>query len=187
MPAPKLKRVADAVHGTIALNDLEVRVMNTQVFQRLRNVKQLGLADYVFPGASYSRLSHSLGACHATGRILDALQGNDPNITISDEDYQLYRIAGLLHDVGHYPFSHAMEEALKNHYKRFGKAAQEMGADATTEKPLNHENVGREIVSRDAELRDVLARGGITPEDLAKVFEHDEESRFANIISSDLD
>jgi HD superfamily phosphohydrolase len=80
-----------------------------------------------------------------------------------------------------------MEEALKNHYKRFGKAAQEMGADATTEKPLNHENVGREIVSRDAELRDVLARGGITPEDLAKVFEHDEESRFANIISSDLD
>jgi HD superfamily phosphohydrolase len=101
--------------------------------------------------------------------------------------YKLYRIAGLLHDVGHYPFSHAMEEALKNHYKRFGKAAQEMGADATSEKPLNHEKVGREIVSRDAELRDVLARSGITPENLGKVFEHDEESRFANIISSDLD
>ena len=66
MPPAELKRVADAVHGTIGLSDLEVQVMNTQVFQRLRNVKQLGLADYVFPGASYSRLSHSLCACHVT-------------------------------------------------------------------------------------------------------------------------
>jgi HD superfamily phosphohydrolase len=188
MSANELKRITDAVHGTIGLNDLEVQVMNTQVFQRLRNVKQLGLADYVFPGAAYSRLSHSLGACHVTGRILDALEANDSAIEISDDDYQLYRIAALLHDVGHYPFSHAMEEALKNHYKRFGKAAQvEIGTGLTTEKPLNHEKVGREIVRRDTELRDVLAGAGIEPDDLEKVFQHDDQSRLANIISSDLD
>lgn len=188
MPSTETKRVTDAVHGTIGLNDLEVQVMNTQVFQRLRNVKQLGLADYVFPGAAYSRLSHSLGACHVTGRILDALSRNDSAFEISAEDYQLYRIAALLHDVGHYPFSHAMEEALKGHYKRFGKAAQgEMGNTATANKPLNHEKVGREIVNLDTELRTVLAGAGIQPEHLEKVFEHDDESRLANIISSDLD
>lgn len=188
MSSTELKRVADAVHGTIGLNDLEVQVMNTQVFQRLRNVKQLGLADYVFPGAAYSRLSHSLGACHVTGRILEALQRNETKFEISPQNYQLYRIAALLHDIGHYPFSHAMEEGLKGHYKRFGKAAQgDIGTATTTEKPLDHEKVGREIVRLDTELREVLASGGIKPEDLEKVFEHDDESRLANIISSDLD
>ncbi len=187
MSSTEFKRIADAVHGTIGLSDLEVQVMNTQVFQRLRNVKQLGLADYVFPGATYSRLSHSLGACHITGRILDALRRHDPAFNISDQDYQLYRIAALLHDIGHYPFSHAMEEALKAYYKRFGKAADgNMGA-AATEKPLNHEKVGGEIVRRDAELGEVLSTGGIKPENLEKVFEHDDSSRLANIISSDLD
>lgn len=188
MPPAESKRVADTVHGTIGLTDLEVQVMNTQVFQRLRNVKQLGLADYVFPGAAYSRLSHSLGACHVTGRILDALSRNDSAFEITAHDYQLYRIAALLHDVGHYPFSHAMEEAIKGHYKRFGRAAQgESDTAPALEKPLNHEKVGREIVNRDAELRDVLAGAGIEPPHLEKVFEHDDESRLANIISSDLD
>jgi HD superfamily phosphohydrolase len=56
-----VKRVADPVHGTIGLTDLEVQVLDTRTFQRLRNVKQLGLASLIFPGADYSRLSHCLG------------------------------------------------------------------------------------------------------------------------------
>jgi HD superfamily phosphohydrolase len=177
-----VKRIADPVHGTIGLSDLEVRVMDTQVFQRLRNVKQLGLADYVYPGAGYSRLSHSLGACHVTGRILGALRRNDSKFPISEENYQLYRVAAQLHDIGHYPFSHAMEEALKEHYKTLRLAVQE-----GFEKPLDHEEVGREIITHDAELCEVLSKGGIEPRKLEKVFDHDKDSYLSNIISSDLD
>lgn len=76
------KRIADPVHGTIGLSALEARVISTRAFQRLRNVKQLGLAYYVFPGADYSRFSHSIGVCHITGRILSALR----ETSVSDID-----------------------------------------------------------------------------------------------------
>ena len=95
-------RITDPVHGTIELSELEVDLLSTGAFQRLRNVKQLGLAHLVFPGADYSRLSHSIGVNHVTGRILDALKSNT-DAHIADAEYELYRLAGLLHDVGHYP------------------------------------------------------------------------------------
>lgn len=187
MASYDVKRVADPVHGTIGLSDLEVQVMNTQVFQRLRNVKQLGLAHYVYPGADYSRLSHSLGACHITGRILDSLRRNDSSFSVSDADFQLYRLAGLLHDIGHYPFSHAMEEALKNHYERFAQARADHDQPATRQKPLNHEKVGRDIIRNDPELRAVLNTFRIDPDALGKVFDHNDTGFLTNIISSDLD
>src|SRR6266403_788872 len=111
MTSYDVKRVAQPVDGTIGLSDLEVQVMNTQVFQRLRNVKQLGLAHYVYPGADYSRLSLIDSVHHITDRILDSLRRNDSNFTVTDDDFQLYRLAAKLHEIGHYPFSHAMEEA----------------------------------------------------------------------------
>src|SRR5438046_9773791 len=105
------KRVADPVHGTIGLSELEAAVINTGAFQRLRNVKQLGLAHLVYPGADYSRFSHSVGACHVMGRALEALRAY-ARVTIEDDDIQLYRLAALLHDVGHYPLSHELQEAV---------------------------------------------------------------------------
>lgn len=65
-------RIADAIHGTVVLTPLEARVVGSRAFQRLRNVKQLGLAHLVYPGADYSRFPHSIGACHVAGRILEA-------------------------------------------------------------------------------------------------------------------
>ncbi len=70
------KRIADAIHGTIGLSQLEVDVLGTPVFQRLRHVKQLGLAHLVFPGADYSRFAHSVGVCHVAGRTLEAIRRN---------------------------------------------------------------------------------------------------------------
>ena len=98
----QVRRIADPVHGTIGLSELETELLSTQAFQRLRNVKQLGLAHLVFPGADYSRLSHSLGVNHVTGRILNSLVDNTGQ-EITDAEYELYRLAGLLHEIGHYP------------------------------------------------------------------------------------
>lgn len=72
------KRIADAVHGTVVLSDLEAAVISTRAYQRLRGVKHLGLASLAFPGADYSRFSHGIGTLHVTSLILQALLANVP-------------------------------------------------------------------------------------------------------------
>ncbi|WP_406624132.1 hypothetical protein [Acidovorax sp. SDU_ACID1] len=71
-----MKRITDPVHGSIQLTSLESDIVATKAFQRLHNVRQLGLAYYVFPAANYSRFSHSLGACHNASRMIDAIAVN---------------------------------------------------------------------------------------------------------------
>src|ERR1700677_238299 len=101
------KRIADPVHGTIELSKPEADVLQTPVFQRLRNIKQLGMAYLVYPGADYSRFSHSVGACHIAAEILDRLdrKGQLQFWSTADKlkNMKLLRLAALLHDVGHYP------------------------------------------------------------------------------------
>ncbi len=189
------KRISDPVHKTIGLTELEAHVISTQAFQRLRNVKQLGLANYVFPGADYSRFSHSLGVCYITGRILDAISPSNEKVT--DRDKQLYRLAGLLHDVGHYPYSHTMEESVQNHYvsdylepspsEHEGDAMPDAEEFVGGERFFLHERVGKEVLTRDSELQELLARYGYRPEEIYSVFIREQPPRFANLISSDLD
>ena len=174
------KRIADPVHDTIGLSELEARVIDTKVFQRLRNIKQLGLAYLVFPGADYSRFSHSVGVCHVTGLILDNLRRN-ANQEIPDREVQLYRLAGLLHDVGHYPFSHAMEHAISNHFSNRLTTGQE---------PIEfhkHESVSKHVLLSDTELKSVLTDSGFRPEEIYRIFNREQPPRFANLVSSDLD
>ncbi len=189
------KRVSDPVHKTIGLTELEARVISTQAFQRLRNVKQLGLANYVFPGADYSRFAHSLGVCHVTGRILEAISPSSEGV--ADRDKQLYRLAGLLHDVGHYPYSHAMEEAIQDHYasdflepissEQEGNGAPESGEFVGGERFFMHERVGKEVLTRDKEICELLDDSGYSPQEIYSVFVREEPPRFANLISADLD
>lgn len=187
------KRIADPVHGTIALSELEVDVISSRVFQRLRNIKQLGLAHLVFPGADYSRFAHSIGVCHLTGRILESLRTNS-NTEISNSEIQLYRIAALLHDVGHYPYSHATEEAVENYYGgQLLKSKVSTVENELTNQELNnprffrHEAVGQKVVTQDPELSEVLNKSGIDPEQVCSIFMRVNPPRFANLISSDLD
>lgn len=79
-------------------------------FQRLRYIKQLGLSDLVYPGAHHTRFHHALGAMHLMGRVLKTLQ--QKGIEISEAEAEAAQIAILLHDIGHGPFSHALEETL---------------------------------------------------------------------------
>src|ERR1700733_14048220 len=101
------KRVSDVIHGPIGLSEVELDLIQSPAYQRLRGIKQLGLAHYVYPSADYSRFSHSLGVSHVSCQILTALRAS--GVTSTDEEIQLFRLAPLVHGVGLYPFSHATE------------------------------------------------------------------------------
>jgi HD superfamily phosphohydrolase len=111
----------DPVHNIIPLRDdsaegrLMIRLIDTAEFQRLRRIKQLGLGLYTYQGAEHSRFTHSLGALHLMTRILDQLSDR---YQIAEQDHAAARAAALLHDVGHGPFSHAMENVLGVHHEK---------------------------------------------------------------------
>lgn len=92
-----------------------IRLIDTPEFQRLRRIKQLGLGLYTYQGAEHSRFTHSLGALHLMTRILDRLS---ESYMILPDDRLAVRAAALLHDVGHGPFSHAMERTLAVHHEQ---------------------------------------------------------------------
>jgi hypothetical protein len=105
------KILNDPIYGLITIpSELIFEIINHPFFQRLRRIKQLGLTDFVYPGALHTRFHHALGAMHLMRITLDNLRikGNE----ISDQEYEASLIAILLHDIGHGPFSHALEHSL---------------------------------------------------------------------------
>jgi HD superfamily phosphohydrolase len=88
-----------------------VRVLDTAAVQRMRYIRQLGHAFLVYPGATHSRFEHALGAYHLTRRALLALEARGELGDVAPADQRAVALAALLHDIGHYPFSHALEEA----------------------------------------------------------------------------
>lgn len=101
----------DPVYGFINIkNDLVFDIIEHPIFQRLRRIKQLGLTDFVYPGALHTRFHHAIGAMHLMTRALDNLRSKD--IEITDSEYEAAQAAILLHDIGHGPFSHALEFSL---------------------------------------------------------------------------
>ena len=116
--------VRDNVHRDIVLDDDISRLVDTRTFQRLRDIKQLATCHYVFPTATHTRFVHSLGAQHLAGVLLDHLETVDPG-RITPEDARLVRYAALLHDIGHPPFSHALENdrvfANYHHHEKWGR------------------------------------------------------------------
>jgi HD superfamily phosphohydrolase len=161
----------DPVHNIIPLRDdtaegqLMIRLIDTPEFQRLRRIKQLGLGMYTYQGAEHSRFTHSLGALHLMTRILDRLSERSQ---IDLADRAAARAAALLHDVGHGPFSHAMENVLGVHHERLTVLAV-----TSTETGL-----GKALRSYSAEL----------PERVAAIIEGTfKPAALAQLVSSQLD
>ena len=107
----KNKIINDPIYGFITIKDpLIYKLINHPYFQRLRRISQLGLTYLVYPGAYHTRFHHAIGAMHLMGRAIYTLRQKGHDIT--DEEEQGVKIAILLHDVGHGPFSHALEHTL---------------------------------------------------------------------------
>ncbi|MEW5995487.1 MAG: HD domain-containing protein, partial [Candidatus Zixiibacteriota bacterium] len=141
------KYIRDPIHGYIGVTDAEQRVIDSWPVQRLRGIKQLSIASIVYPGGDHTRFSHAIGAMHVSGQIADSLK---QSIEISNDEWQLLRLAGLLHDIGHGPFSHSFEEVLVKH------------------KGLNHEQMGKDVVKK-SELADALNEVGFSPDELIEL------------------
>jgi hypothetical protein len=101
----KEKFIRDSVYGDINLNSFEVQVMDTPQFQRIRRIKQLGLISLIYPGANHSRFEHCIGTMNLASKLAS-------HLNLSDDEIELVRISGLLHDIGHGPFSHVSEGVL---------------------------------------------------------------------------
>lgn len=156
--------IRDPIHGPIAVSPVELAIIDSQYFQRLRNIKQLGFSELTFPGASHSRFLHSIGAMHLAGLAFDAVFRQAPWLPATDRVRfrQTVRLATLCHDLGHPPLSHTSEVLLPS-----------VGALAVPhmrpEDPLahaSHEHYTLKIVL-DSDLTTVMATGceglGILP------------------------
>lgn len=112
----KSKIINDPLYGFISIqSELAFAIIEHPIFQRLRNINQLGLAHFVYPGARHSRFQHALGAYHLMGKTLERF--SNKGVDISKEEAEAARLAVLLHDIGHGPFSHSLEETLLSDLK----------------------------------------------------------------------
>ena len=158
--------IRDPLWNNIRVDDLSMRLVDTRVFQRLRYVRQLGLAYLVYPGATHSRFEHALGAHHLARTTL-ALMGERRELAgLPEEECTIVRSAALLHDVGHYPFSHALEE---------------IGA-------LHHEEVARPLIT-EGEIAEVLREriSADAPERVLALIRGESVSPLQGLISGSLD
>jgi len=108
-------KIFDSIHGYIDIDPLAKKIIDTIEFQRLRDIKQLGLCYYVFPGASHNRFEHSIGVYYLSKKYMEIL-GRE---YFNDKQFKLISIAALIHDIGHGPFSHLFDELTNsNHEER---------------------------------------------------------------------
>ena len=102
------------IHGVITLTSKMCQIIDTPEFQRLHRLRQLGATYLVYPSATHTRFEHSIGVSHLAKIMLNALRSNNPNLGITDELIELYQVAGLVHDIGHGPFSHLYDDVILN-------------------------------------------------------------------------
>ena len=137
----------DPIHGFIKLSEKEKKLIDTPVFQRLRRIRQLAMTFLVYPCAVHTRFDHSIGVMHIAGRICNRLRELNP-ARICEEDIDRVRLAALLHDVGHGPFSHVSEYLLDKY------ALDEDAGGRVREKI--HEKITVDIVCNDPQINDIL-------------------------------
>jgi HD superfamily phosphohydrolase len=192
--------IFDVMYGFIPVTEWEEQIINSPFFQRLRWIKQLSFANYIFPGAEHNRFAHVIGVMHSMDQMIRSL-----GFAVSDDElfnprsrseaamlHKSLRIAALLHDLGTFPFSHAIEHA----YMRHGNARQERkvkGGKTKAAKELsnNHEHLGAFIIKNTrykGGLTAILEEYGFDVQMISKIIKGESPYLIANqLMHSDLD
>ena len=154
--------IIDPIHDFVRTYGVEIKIIDNPIFQRLRRIRQLSGAHFTYPGAQHTRFEHSLGVMHIAGQAGQALL--EKGIINSDEIENL-RIAALLHDIGHGPFSHLFEEV------------------AQRKKKSSHEQLGRDLILK-TEIGDLISKSGFNKKSITKLAFGDSKLQFMNEIIS---
>lgn len=154
--------IIDPIHDFIRVYHTELKIIDNPIFQRLRRIRQLSGAHLTYPGAQHTRFEHSLGTMHIAGHAGLALK--EKNFMTSN-DIENLRLAGLLHDIGHGPFSHLFEEVIQQ------------------KKQISHEDFGRKLITQ-TEIGDLLNQDGFNEQLITKIAFGYSNSNFMNEIIS---
>jgi len=146
MPKNSWGEIKDPVHGYVYITEEEKQIIDSFPVQRLRRLRQLAGSEYVYPGANHTRFEHSVGVMYLAERVTE-----NPNISrrLNEDEAEMAKLAGLLHDVGHGPFSHVFEHLL-------------------IEAKKTHEDMTLWII-RNSELKDAIRTIGYSPEEIGKL------------------
>lgn len=161
-------RIRDPLYGYVRLNDLELQIIDLPIFQRLRRISQLALTKYVYPSAEHSRFVHSLGVLEAVTRILIEILHRDDGHGYSLNDIQEIRLAALLHDIGHLPFSHATENILLENGKK-------------------HEDISIKIIETYQPLKRIIEENNIRLNNIIEIIAKKDNNKKYDLISGAFD
>ena len=154
--------IIDPIHDFVRVYDNELKIIDTPIFQRLRRIRQLSGAHLIYPGAQHTRFEHSLGVMHIASMAGQVLAEKG---VVSFDDIQNLRLAGLLHDIGHGPFSHLFEEVFEEKRK------------------ISHEDLGRDIILK-TEIGEIISKNGFDKKLVTKLAFGDSKLQFMNEIIS---
>ena len=155
-------QIVDPIHDFISINDSEMGIIDLPTFQRLRRIRQLAGAHLVYPGAQHSRFEHSLGTMYIASQVANILKDKG---ALDSGDSANIRMAALLHDIGHGPFSHLFEEVLQK------------------KKKISHEQIGERLII-ESEIGDLLTKFGFEKKFVSKLAFGNSKFQFMNEIIS---
>lgn len=157
----------DNVHGFIDLTECEHEIIELPIFKRLQHIKQLSLVNWVFPGSEHTRYTHSLGVMHIADQMAI-------NLGYDEEHRVLIRLAGLLHDLGHYPLSHegetaymqdyyAAKDCYEANYKQIEEKIEKLGKKPSLtrmpmEAPYHHEQITIRLIQHSKAIVEIIAK-----------------------------
>ena len=153
--------IIDPIHDFVRVNSNELKIIDTPIFQRLRRIRQLSGAHLIYPGAQHTRFEHSLGVMHMASMAGHVLHEKG---IVSSDNIQNLRFAGLLHDIGHGPFSHLFEELLQK-------------------RKMSHEDMGRDIILK-TQIGDLISANGFNKKFITELAFGDSKFQFMNEIIS---
>lgn len=195
MAKHKWGQIYDNIYGFIRLTEAEEAIINSPYYQRLRWIKQLGFANYIFDGAEHTRFAHALGALHSADEMVRAIGRHVPDeklFTSKNQDsatlfHQSIRLAALLHDIGTFPFSHSIENAYIQHGEKLARKGRLPGKPL----PNNHEHLGSFIIKNTrfpSGITNALEGHGIDAAHISKLIKGNSPNPLANqILHSDID